>query len=262
LKDDNLGLGAQRHGPVEKQRTGLDALQGLLGRLNGKTDTELEKEKKKLEEQQSAGYLQSRWNLIHFVRGGLLVQEKITLPSHASTRPLQGTDDGGQETRDIVVEDELGEDPPFCGARSDSEAKKSSKRKRRRDKREKEQPLIVENPVPENIADGQTAPLLGSPSSKTTEKPKGKDDKKKRHRTTEDDGRGEDEQAQVKLDEGSAAVKKRVSVSPSSLSNPTSISQPLHVEGRHAIRNRHIIQKKMAMMDSKALDEVNICLIP
>ncbi|KAF8464108.1 hypothetical protein BDZ91DRAFT_776852 [Kalaharituber pfeilii] len=43
IKDDNLGIGAKK-GSQDHECTGLDVFQGLLGRLNGKSDEEVERE--------------------------------------------------------------------------------------------------------------------------------------------------------------------------------------------------------------------------
>jgi Pin2-interacting protein X1 len=74
FKDDNLGLGAKsKSKDVEGQRVGLDAFQGLLGRLNGKSDADLHKEEKKVEDRKLAMYARGRWGGMVFVRGGILV---------------------------------------------------------------------------------------------------------------------------------------------------------------------------------------------
>ncbi|KAH0562551.1 hypothetical protein GP486_002763 [Trichoglossum hirsutum] len=78
LKDDNLGLGAKRRGgDVEGECTGLSAFQGLLGRLNGRTEEEVDKERKAREDVQREIYMENRWGLIKFVKGGFLVGDKI-----------------------------------------------------------------------------------------------------------------------------------------------------------------------------------------
>lgn len=74
FKDNNLGLGAKtKSKDVEGQRVGLDAFQGLLGRLNGKSDAELHKEEKKVEDRKLAMYARGRWGGMVFVKGGVLV---------------------------------------------------------------------------------------------------------------------------------------------------------------------------------------------
>ena len=75
FKDDNLGLGASlKSKDVEASRTGLDAFQGLLGRLNGKSEQEVEAVERKVEERKLAMFAQGKWGGMVFVSGGLLVQ--------------------------------------------------------------------------------------------------------------------------------------------------------------------------------------------
>ncbi|KAI9880669.1 MAG: telomerase inhibitor [Pleopsidium flavum] len=74
LKDDNLGLGAKRGGgQIEGQCTGLDAFQGLLGRLNGKSEDQLQKDQESRDDLKRAVYTESRWGSVRFVKGGVLV---------------------------------------------------------------------------------------------------------------------------------------------------------------------------------------------
>lgn len=82
FKDNNLGLGAKtKSQDVEGQRTGLDAFQGLLGRLNGKSDAELKKQEKKIEDRKLEMYARGRWGGLVFVKGGILegsIEDKAT----------------------------------------------------------------------------------------------------------------------------------------------------------------------------------------
>lgn len=71
-----LGLGASlKSKNVEHQRTGLDAFQGLLGRLNAKDQKELQRVEEKIENRKLAMFAQGRWGGMVFVPGGLLVQD-------------------------------------------------------------------------------------------------------------------------------------------------------------------------------------------
>lgn len=76
VKDDTLGLGASlKSRNVEHQRTGLDAFQGLLGRLNAKDEGALKQVEEKIEQKKLAMFAQGRWGGMVFVPGGLLVQD-------------------------------------------------------------------------------------------------------------------------------------------------------------------------------------------
>ncbi|RMZ78140.1 hypothetical protein DV738_g4012, partial [Chaetothyriales sp. CBS 135597] len=83
VKDDTLGLGAQlRSKDVAHQKTGLDAFQGLLGRLNARDQAELEAVERKEDDRKLEMYAKGRWGGgVVFVRGGLLVPHQEDLVS-------------------------------------------------------------------------------------------------------------------------------------------------------------------------------------
>ncbi|KAL8917833.1 MAG: hypothetical protein Q9208_007721 [Pyrenodesmia sp. 3 TL-2023] len=77
-KDDNLGLGARSSGRShDGPTTGLGGLQDLLGRLNGKEDKQLEKERRSREDTRRTLYAERRRGFGSFVSGGFLVGDKI-----------------------------------------------------------------------------------------------------------------------------------------------------------------------------------------
>ncbi|RMD43909.1 hypothetical protein DV735_g1176, partial [Chaetothyriales sp. CBS 134920] len=62
VKDDTLGLGAQlRSKDVAHQKTGLDAFQGLLGRLNAKDEAELAAVERREDDRKLEMYAKGRW---------------------------------------------------------------------------------------------------------------------------------------------------------------------------------------------------------
>ena len=102
LKDDNLGLGAKPGTSQSSGKcTGLDSFQGLLGRLNGKSESQLAKEQKSRNDIKRSIYAENRWGSSRFVKGGVLVGENILklvqdrelenhLPSSASDLAVEG----------------------------------------------------------------------------------------------------------------------------------------------------------------------------
>ncbi|KAL5047488.1 hypothetical protein BDW71DRAFT_180238 [Aspergillus fruticulosus] len=76
VKDDTLGLGARSKRDLLDEPTGLDAFKGLLGRLNGKSDAELQADQRKREDVKLARYAATKWQAVRFISGGLLTQEK------------------------------------------------------------------------------------------------------------------------------------------------------------------------------------------
>lgn len=97
FKDDNLGLGANlQSNALEHNNAGFDAFQGLLGRLNGKSDNQLATEQAKRDDHKLARYAGGRWKSVTFVYGGTLIQEK--LPESCPSQPLSAkSEDKGND---------------------------------------------------------------------------------------------------------------------------------------------------------------------
>lgn len=124
IKDDNLGLGAKiGSGVGAGECTGLDAFQTLLGRLNGRDEDELEKEMKSREDLKRAIYTEQRWGSIRFVRGGLLVGDKIQPLIEAERERVRKLEEGSSS--DSSSEEESEEEAPVVVEKP----KKSKKRK-------------------------------------------------------------------------------------------------------------------------------------
>lgn len=82
LKDDNLGLGARR-GARDNDNdttTGLDVFQDLLGRLNGRTKQEVEKDQIVRSNVRRSAFVEQRWGALRFISGGFLVGDRVQDP--------------------------------------------------------------------------------------------------------------------------------------------------------------------------------------
>jgi Pin2-interacting protein X1 len=244
---------------VENQRTGHDAFQGLLGRLNGKSDAEAERERKEEKDRETTRALQGRYNFIQFVKGGLLVQDKITLPSRDTLKPLQTLKDQSREERE-GLEHTLAEDAPSTDSRGDHKPKKSSKRKRQQEGEDKGKSLLSET---ESAVVEPKEERKGSKDESQSSEKKKINKKSKRKAVSggiqpvEENKEAVDRNPSTDPGETSYTPKQVASESDGTKSGSESGAQSRQLEIRHAIRNRHIRQKKMAMMDSKALDEVS-----
>ena len=77
LKDDKTGLGAKHNATcVSNETTGLDVFQDLLGRLNGKSVSDIDKNRTQSSNLRSSAYIEYRWGNLRFVSGGLLVGDE------------------------------------------------------------------------------------------------------------------------------------------------------------------------------------------
>ncbi|GFF56302.1 protein pxr1 [Aspergillus udagawae] len=233
LKDDTLGLGARPKRDLLDEPTGLDAFKGLLGRLNGKSDTQLEAEQQKRNDVKLARYAATKWQTVRFISGGLLVQEKdnaTALPASQDLRVDFPRKTSSHESENGLVKmeprdrDSQQED---CATTKEQEEEKKKKKK----KKGKE---------------------LDMSSRKTREK---KQEKRQKKRKISDYDGLDAETADnlstkvllsVANDKGTCAAA----------SNSPSTSRERQPMGRRIFRSRHIEQKKKALLDDKSLNEI------
>ena len=272
LKDDTLGLGAKL-GPNAPQ-PGLDAFQGLLGRLNGRSDAELAAQQKARDYVRGQNYVESRWGALRFVSGGLLVgdrAEETQQPQETDSTPvikalptpagsnfvsLEGSDKA-KKTLESTVDD-------FHTATVVKQSKKSKLKKQRSARAEPSEPLQA-------MEDLAADKPLSVPASR---------DESEMNSSETDRARRRAEKAQRKIERRARKEAKRTSRNRDSeepnavMTKPgpqkgvppvvfteersKAISLPAKLErgGRHAVRQRYIQQKKMAMTDAGALNEV------
>ncbi|KAF2963539.1 hypothetical protein GQX73_g10033 [Xylaria multiplex] len=76
LKDDTLGLGAKIRQKQSDECTGLDVFKDLLGRLNGKSEETIEKQRQVRSEIKTSLFVERRYGPMRFVSGGLLVGDQ------------------------------------------------------------------------------------------------------------------------------------------------------------------------------------------
>ncbi|CAG8980288.1 hypothetical protein HYALB_00008908 [Hymenoscyphus albidus] len=125
LKDDNLGLGAKiGSGVGHGECTGLDVFKNILGRLNGKDESEIEKEQKSRDDLKRAVYTERKWGSIRFVKGGFLVGDKIQLLIDEEAERVKKLDDGSASSDSDSTSEGEEQEPMKV-----EEAKKSKKRK-------------------------------------------------------------------------------------------------------------------------------------
>lgn len=236
FKDDNLGLGASlKSKNIEHSRTGLDAFQGLLGRLNGKSDAELEKVEKKIEDRKLAMFAQGKWGGMVFVPGGLLVQRD-----------------------DFKVQDEK---PAGNASRPRNDAEAIAKMKRRQKSGEDENDLPIEE---------DEAAAKARRKQERAEKHLRKEERQRRKGGKVVASAGT---TPMEVSEADVSEKKKKKKGPKSLPTPPEESsasgsgvenhQPVITQprppirnGRQMLRGKNIAAKKMAFADAKMLDEI------
>lgn len=245
IKDDTLGLGANlKSRDIEAQRTGLDAFQGLLGRLNAKDGQELKAVEEKIENKKLAMFAMGRWGGMVFVPGGVLVQED---PTKKKKVEVQSADASASESEEQKEEDlsENSEDndsetaPTKASSKSRSKSKASKKSKhpdetpeqrtqRKAEKRARKEARLLKKLQKEARRTG-TGTGTSTPASSTSEL------------TT---------QPSTTTNTGTSTPVSTGDIS------ITSISRATLKNGRHLLRGRNIQAKKMAFSDARGLDQI------
>jgi Pin2-interacting protein X1 len=242
FKDDNLGLGASlKSKDVEASRTGLDAFQGLLGRLNGKSEQEVEAVERKVEERKLAMFAQGKWGGMVFVSGGLLVQRddfkvneeisekqrefKAMRNDAEAIAKAKGRKKGGDDGSGVPAEED---DAAAKARRKQERAEKRQRKEERRRRREADNPTELET----NTSNETSAADI----------PKKKEKKAKSLPTPPDDTSVSNTDTKTEDIPESAP--------------PPPASRPMPRNGRQILRGKNIAAKKMAFADAKLLDEI------
>lgn len=275
LKDDSLGLGAKRNQGDEC--TGLDALQDLLSRLNGKSEESLGEEQKKREDLKINKYLHRKLGTVTFVYGGLLVGDKVQeladsmkdKTQSAAQVPVseetsgESSEAGKKEKKSKKRKAEDGE-----GAQKEKKSKKSksqdadeaskSKRKEKKDKKRRKEKDASDR-------DEDSSPDADEDASDRKKAKKEKKEKRRKSKLENDDEDAADvsEPKSKKSKKKSKSDKEEPTPQPTESSTPTAsgTSTP-SIPTRHLARSRFIAQKRAAVMDQAALNQVNHELNP
>lgn len=270
LKDDNLGLGAARAGN-NAETFGLSLYSGLLGRLNGKSEAEVEKQQTAQRDVELALYQGRKYGNINFISAGYLVGDKIQLKSTVMPNPKPGLqnatpDSAGKKRKRSEPEQptkEVSSESDSSDSSDDDNVEEAPKSKRSKDlKKEKK----------------SKKPTSKESSTESTDESKSKDrrrkEKKDKKRKVTDGTSSEDEtKAERKARKAERRAKKEEkrrrkaekkaaksgTATPSTTpATPAEPAAPVTAAlfGRQAVRQRYIAQKRMAHLDPQALKEV------
>lgn len=248
FKDNNLGLGAKtKSKDIEGQRTGLDAFQAMLGRLNGKSDKEVEAMEKKVEDRKLEMYAKGRWGGMVFVKGGTLVGEKTF-----------GT---GEEIEPANVNESRDQ----SGESQDSDtgvAKDTEKQKRKEEKKQRKEARRIRREAKAAKKAAKSAKRQAKSQQSSSEDDQSEDEKDQQHLSscTSAHTLAPDEPVSSASsgneDSTSSNLKRKRSVTTTTpLPVKTAIPTPVK-GGRHLLRGRNIQAKRMAFSDMKGLDEI------
>ncbi|KAI9859601.1 MAG: telomerase inhibitor [Trichoglossum hirsutum] len=311
LKDDNLGLGAKRGGgEVEGECTGLSAFQGLLGRLNGRTEEEVNKEQKAREAIRRETYMENRWGLIKFVRGGFLVGDEIQelvddeagrlqvltvtegktaedasggselLEGMERRKPKEqydGGSDGGRwpthdepngvQIREKKAKSKISIKKPHSDAIK-SVGTEAQERKRKIKRKQRSSPIHSMEDQTHAIRQASITTAITQLSTNSSLSPSKKEKRENRRleRHARKNAKRQATKEQVlggewrERSEQSSSVQDPLfgvdATRPEKIAASSLIPTNTLPGGRHAVRQRYIQQKKMALLDVQALNEV------
>jgi Pin2-interacting protein X1 len=265
LREENLGLGAQV-GKVNAETFGLSLFSGVLGRLNGKSDVEVQKHQNALRDAELRMYQANKYGNMNFVSGGFLVGDRIE--SSMTSKKAVSKNKTPKATEP--------EDKPNLNSQDEVEPNSAEPRRKKRKMNSKEREAAVEV----EVASQQT-----SDSNDEADEPKAKQKDSKRTKSskkaktsTEDDtpdderSRRKQERRARKEERRKRKADKRRSKSDAppevvasreghsigkAAKNPSAKpSSGIFAGSRHAVRQRYIQQKRMASMDPKAIKEI------
>ncbi|KAI0486335.1 hypothetical protein F4859DRAFT_365417 [Xylaria cf. heliscus] len=143
LKDDTLGLGAKIRQKQSDECTGLDVFKDLLGRLNGKSEETLEKERQIRSVIKTNLVVERKYGPMRFVSGGLLVGDhmmaELVDKKPASTPIEDESASEASENKSVKKEKERKDKKSKKRKASESEETDTSdsKREKKRKKRSK-----------------------------------------------------------------------------------------------------------------------------
>lgn len=122
LKDDTLGLGAKIRQRQSDECTGLDVFKDLLGRLNGKSEETLNKERQVRSEIKTNLVVERKYGPMRFVSGGLLVGDHMKMAELADNNPVPTP----------IKEESMSDASEVESVKQEKKEKKSKKSKKRK----------------------------------------------------------------------------------------------------------------------------------
>ena len=275
LKDDKMGLGAKHNAAcVSNETTGLDVFQDLLGRLNGKSVSDIDKNPTQSSNLRSSAYIEYRWGNLRFVSGGLLVgdesrelgKDKQNVPNDLQQTPNQRLGYGTlpEANRPQEVRSKISK----CKKRKKrkvSEGDRSLKETSKELDRRPRKPQSRKCPSVESEDESRTS--LGDMGDQL-QIDKAQMHGEKAERELKRKANGDARHPSKVRDQSSSLVPspdliqlsgigvRGVAMAPLPL-RETRTSQEVGAGGL-SVRHRYIQQKKICMMDPKALNEVYV----
>lgn len=264
LRDDNLGLGA-KNGRQDTDAFGLDMFQGLLGRLNGKSEDALAKEAGFRRDLRLKEKVMKKFGGTTFVSGGYLVGDKIENTAGDSeepkdfkeliavkeknSKPKKRKRGEAEETVEIVAAGKKSKTVTFA----DDVISKKDKKKNKKDKKRKVETASgesTEEETAQSTAEETIPTNLSEKEAKQLRKAEKKARKEARHL------KREDRKKNKRKDERPEKAEASDSSAPDEVAPSILVRTPAVARGRFHVRQRYLQQKRMAIGDAQAMKEI------
>ncbi|KAK4500077.1 hypothetical protein PRZ48_008263 [Zasmidium cellare] len=281
LREDNLGLGAQV-GKGNAETFGLSMFSGLLGRLNGKSDEEVQKKQDTLRDAELRTYQANKYGFMNFVRGGLLVGDKMEFPESTKIEDIKKTSKSVEAEPKQSKKRKAGEEADEIesskkrrkgqAVEESAEKRTEKSKKRKSDSEEESQSKSSDSESSEEVdareekrrrKERRKAEKAAKTSKEPTEV--NEDDEKVRLKAEkralkEERRKRREEKRSKRAAKKSATTSKQTSTvtseSEGTATPPITNGGLTMTGGRHAVRQRYIMQKRMASMNATALKEI------
>ncbi|XP_044724851.1 protein PXR1 [Hirsutella rhossiliensis] len=279
LKDDMKGLGFNK--AKEDEVTGLNVFSDLLSRLNGKSEEDVEGDRRARLEMKTNVYVEQKWGVMRFVKGGLLTDEKRGTKDKSSKkerkskkRKLADADEEDAEAESKKERKRRKEERRARKASAESapdsteDANQSSDAKaKKKAKKEKSSPgddVDAEQDQPGFTDDGSRKKARKSKSKDKKPDPpidedpvkagKRSKDKKEKNRRKKMDAEPADSKASESAEQEDVAGSATATGASTPTGSGTGTSTPKG--GRNFARSRFIAAKRQAMLDAKSLNQI------
>ena len=270
LRDDNAGLGAQK-GKSNADTFGLATLSGIFGRLNGKSEVEVQKQADTQRDLELQTYQSRKWGSMNFVYGGLLVGDKMEEDEKKRIAEVNAKVTQGKRKAD--------DDAPAEGSASSKKRKHADETKSWDSESSDDSEPAKDKKHKKKSKKGEAAADSSSEAAERAAKKERKEKRKKDGKTTESDDKAQakDEKRARKEERRKRKEEKRrrkeakgktstqTSRDASSESSGDEAAAPevkkpaaaaSFAGGRHAVRQRYIMQKRQAGMNPQAMAEI------
>lgn len=271
LRDDNAGLGVQK-GKSNADTFGLATLSGIFGRLNGKSEVEVQKQADTHRDLELQTYQSQKWGMMNFVYGGLLVGDKMEeaekkrLAEHNANflqSKRKAEDDAPVETSSSKKRKHgSGKGSEAASESSDESNAEPEKTKKKQKKRSKKGESATDS-------SSETAERASKKDRKEKHKKDGKPGEPSDKAQAKEEKRARKEARRKRREEKRARKEAKGKTSAQTSRDQSSDSSededdapapkpttPSFASGRLAVRQRYIMQKRQAGMNPQAMAEI------